>query len=86
MQLIERVLHLLLLLVNFGYYSKPEDIQKLMGPLLDTIDSRDDRLTARHVPKANPAVTFGTVRGRSRPSLEAEMTADEVVLRMINCY
>ncbi len=79
-QLIERVLHLLLLLVNFGYYSKPEDIEKLMGPLLDTIDSRDDSQTAHHAPKHDRLVQFASIRGapKHRPSVQdLETMADE---------
>jgi hypothetical protein len=83
-QLIERVLHLLLLLVNFGYYSKPEDIQKLMGPLLDTIDSRDDTQTVHHAPKTDRLVQFASVRGKHRMSVDdAEAIADEVSFKLV---
>nr|XP_034327562.1 inositol 1,4,5-trisphosphate receptor type 2 isoform X16 [Crassostrea gigas] len=41
--LVEQVLRLVEYLVSFGFYYKPEDIKKLMEPLMSLIDGRNDK-------------------------------------------
>lgn len=41
--LVEQVLRLVEYLVSFGFYYKPEDIKKLLEPLMSLIDGRNDK-------------------------------------------
>ena len=71
--MIRGVLDLLLLMVNFGYYAKPEDIVDLMKPLRKFVNGRNDRQNIDIKAKEDRLVKFeeGLSDGKGRRDSKA---------------
>ena len=78
--MLREVLEMVAMLVRFGYYVDPTDIEELMAPLLSMLDGSNDR---SFVPNAGEQrVRFDSVKSHRRPSAgeskAAAQTSDSV--------